>query len=534
MYTIEDEQELEWLEWSSNGQMLAVSSSNGSLDVFLVKLPNVSCSHQTKIAFLSSLREITFFDIMQEKLDKDSSNSRNRIQLDIEPTLISICNNYLAACMNNKAYFYELNTYSSNFEIIKEKEDYRSIIKCMFMNDQYAAILFTDNRAILERILDDQYSEDLNEHANGQDKKQSSYFQVDTKLSIVCIELTSNFFIWCTDTGIIELFSVEDWTIVYIYSHLTPIKQICSDFLGLRILLVDERNEAFVFDATNEQATPIEIRKKEEDNNVDELDNLSINYEELPTDRIVVGQRNYNQSFPFQFTRLFWDVNDHSMFGVVDRKQILIYYYVSKSVQGSFVQFIGKSNLEDNINAQLICDGFIYYQTSTGHMSFSQLDTHNYSKVLSRSKNSDKNSSSSNQESVFHNLLKLRRISDCWLMCRTINKIEFWLQFVDCCLHDLNIDEAIRVSRYIGHAGLVWSLKSIEQIEEWNLLAGHLAMYLQWFDLAEKLYLKSTQPTCALKLRLDLMQWDISLLLAKRLANDQLPFIHKVKFNLLL
>lgn len=317
---------------------------------------------------------------------------------------------------------------------------------------------------------------------------------------------------------------------VSIHRHLHPIKQIAPDFIGLHILLVDARNEAFVFDVTNEQLVPVEIRRKE--TNDDDLDEFSFNYENLATDQIVVGERNFSETFPFQFTKLLWDLTNHSTFAVVDRKQILIYYFVSKSIQGSFVQLVGKSNLEDNINPLIMNDGYIHYQTATGSISWAQLDTHNYSKLLStRNKNLDDQNIKLSRQKMFYNLLKLRRTDDCWLICKTLNKIDNWLQFINCCLHDLNINEAIRIARYIGHAGIVWSLKSIQNIEEWNLLAGHLAMYLQWFDLAEKLYLKSSQPSYALRLRLDLMDWNTCLVLAKRLANDQLPFIHKQQAN---
>ena len=519
---VEDEQELEWLEWSGNGQMLAVSSTAGNLDIFLIKLPNVNSTYQTKIAYLSSLLEVTFVDIEQEKLDK---KEKNRIQLNIEPTLVAIGNHHLAACMNNRAYFYELNAFfnrsnlhhsADDFDSVKENE-YSSIVKCMLMNDQYVAILFTDNRAILHRIPQ------LEDVDQTEEQKRKDFYQVDTKLVIVCIALTNHFFTWCTDSGILELFSIEEWSTVSVHRHLNPIRMICSDFLGLRVLLVDDRNEASVFDTTTEQLTPVEIRKREEN---DELDNLSLNYEDLPVDRIVVGERNYSQLLPLEITGLFWD---RSMFTVVDRKQILIYYYVAKSIQGSFVQFVGKSSLEESILPLIVHDGLVYYQTSTGNIGLNQLETHNYSRILSsRNRTDDDNSNLlKRQEKMLKNLLKLRRTDDCWLMCKTMNRIEFWLQFIDCCLHDLNVSEAIHIARYIGHAGIVWSLKSIQNIEEFHLLGGHLAMHLQWFDLAEKLYLKSSQPICALKLRLDLMQWNTCLVLAKRLASDQLPFIHK-------
>ena len=465
--TLEDEQELEWLEWSSNGQMLAVSSDEGSLSVFLMKLPNVGCAYQTKIAYLSSLLELTFIDIF-EPAEKADKAGRNRIQLDVEPSLIAICNTHLAACMNNRCYFYELTAYHDSFEMVREKE-YSSIIRAMQLNDLYAAVLFTDGKAILHRILEDQP-----ETEPGQ-APANSYYQVDAKQSVRCIALTASFFVWCTEAGILELFSIDEWTTVSVHRHQTPIKRIAADFLGLRVLLVDDGNEAFVFDATSDQLTPVEQRRSDAANE-DDLENLSLNYEQLPTDRVVVGQRNYGQSFPFQAGKLFWDQADHSMFAVLDKRQLLIYYYVARSVQGSFVQFIGKSALDEGVT-MLVHDGYVYSQTAAGNVTCAQLETHNYARVLARSKKNPEKVG--RPEQAFYNLLKLRRTEDCWAMCRAMNRIEFWLQFIDCCLHDLELAEAIRIARYIGHAGLVWSFRSIQQIEEWNLLAGHVAMYLQ-------------------------------------------------------
>ena len=180
-----------------------------------MKLPCVNCTYQTKIAYLSSLLEVTIIDIEQDKLNE--RDKFNKIQLDIEPTVIAINNTTFVACMNNRAYFYELDNLFNNDnnllnnndpDIIKEKE-YSSIIKQIYMNDQYAAILFTDNRSILQRLphLDDQFDE-----INKKESKKKEYYQVDTKLKINCIQLSNNFFIWSTNNGILELFSIEEWT----------------------------------------------------------------------------------------------------------------------------------------------------------------------------------------------------------------------------------------------------------------------------------------------------------------------------------
>jgi WD repeat-containing protein 19 len=44
---------------------------------------------------------------------------------------------------------------------------------------------------------------------------------------------------------------------------------------------------------------------------------------------------------------------------------------------------------------------------------------------------------------------------------------------------------AIRVYRHIGNVGMVWSLQSVQNIEDQKLLSGHIAMFLQDFDMAQ-------------------------------------------------
>lgn len=117
-------------------------------------------------------------------------------------------------------------------------------------------------------------------------------------------------------------------------------------------------------------------------------------------------------------------------------------------------------------------------------------------------------------------------------------------------------------------------LISDQGIEDMNLLAGHLAMFLGDYNLAQDLYMSSSCPIAALEvkthtcedqtarlfmscvfylpvwkvkkkfiirqtyvlnsvsvfsfqMRRDLLNWDSALMLAKRLAEDQIPFISK-------
>lgn len=47
------------LAWTDDGQLLAVSTRRGSLHVFLTKLPILGDACSTRIAYLTSLLEVT-------------------------------------------------------------------------------------------------------------------------------------------------------------------------------------------------------------------------------------------------------------------------------------------------------------------------------------------------------------------------------------------------------------------------------------------------------------------------------------------
>lgn len=65
MYAIinmEDERGLDKIEWTDDGQLLAVSSQRGNLHVYLTKMPMLGGACQTRMAHLTSLLEVTVED----------------------------------------------------------------------------------------------------------------------------------------------------------------------------------------------------------------------------------------------------------------------------------------------------------------------------------------------------------------------------------------------------------------------------------------------------------------------------------------
>jgi len=56
---LDDERSVERVEWTDDGQLLGVSTPSGHLHVYLTELPIIGASYMTRIAYLSSLQEIT-------------------------------------------------------------------------------------------------------------------------------------------------------------------------------------------------------------------------------------------------------------------------------------------------------------------------------------------------------------------------------------------------------------------------------------------------------------------------------------------
>ena len=69
MYAIvplDDERSLDRINWTDDGQLLAVSTTRGAIHVYLSQLPVLGASHLTRIAYLTSLLEVTLQDNVQQ------------------------------------------------------------------------------------------------------------------------------------------------------------------------------------------------------------------------------------------------------------------------------------------------------------------------------------------------------------------------------------------------------------------------------------------------------------------------------------
>uniref|UniRef100_A0A8C5ID53 Anaphase-promoting complex subunit 4 WD40 domain-containing protein n=1 Tax=Gouania willdenowi TaxID=441366 RepID=A0A8C5ID53_GOUWI len=448
---------LDQLSWTDDGQLLALSTQKGMLHVFLTKLPVLGDSYGTRLAYLTSLLEVTVSNHVE-------GESPVAIKVDVEPSFIAVGPFHVAVGMNNRAWFYGLMDQNSGVCTLKLME-YLGTIASMCLNSDYAAALF-EGKVQLHMI----------ESQNLEEKMQMKLFpDDDRKGRILCHALTADFLYY----GNVVCVLLEDLESVTSYSHSVGVRKVFPDFNGTQVVFIDDKNIGFLFFPAN-------------------LPNFS------PT-----------------ITGVLWDNwhADKGVFVAYDDEKVYTYAVHKTTIYGKVV-LVGSTPLLFSQKPLLLYSGELTCQTTSGKTSEVALSTHSFLKP------SSSNSSESSVElskQIAQALMLKRSIN----LCKSAGTDTDWAEVGKACMIHMEVELAIQVYRISGNVGMVLSLQSIQGIEDRNLLAGHLAMFLEDFNLAQDLYLSSSRPIAALEMRRDLLHWDSALMLARRLAEDEIPFISK-------
>ncbi|NWI95312.1 WDR19 protein, partial [Pitta sordida] len=286
-------------------------------------------------------------------------------------------------------------------------------------------------------------------------------------------------------SGVIRYFYIEDWQYVNEYRHPVSVRKIFPDPNGTRMAFIDEKSDGFVYCPVNDR--------------VYEIPDFS------PTIKGILWEN--------------WPM-DKGVFVAFDDDKVYTYVFHKDAIQGSKVILAGGTEVPYSHKPLLLYNGELTCQTQSGKTNNIYLSTHSFLGNL-------KDFGPDKLRQILTQTLMLKRFSEAWEVCSLLNDQSCWNELAKACLYHMEVDFAIRVYRTSGNAGMVMSLEQIKGIEDHNLLAGHLAMFTNDFNLAQDLYLASSCPVAALEMRKDLQHWDIALQLAKRLAPDQIPFISK-------
>ncbi|XP_043548785.1 WD repeat-containing protein 19 isoform X2 [Chiloscyllium plagiosum] len=458
---------LDRLSWTDDGQLLAVSTQRGTLHVFLTKLPVLGNTCGTRIAFLTSLLEVTVTNHVEEE-------PQITVSVEVEPTFIAVGPYHVAVGMNNRAWFYAVG--ENRAEKLKDME-YLGTVTSMCLNSDYAAVLF-EGRVQLHMIE--------MEGIEAQEERETRLFPGhDDKYRVMCHALTADFLVYGTDTGIIQYFYIEDWQYVNEYRHSVSIRKVFPDPSGTKMAFIDDKSDGLVYCPVNDTIY------------------------EIP-------------NFPTTVRSILWEhfTMDKGVFIAYDDDKVYTYVFHKDTIQGSKVILAGATKLPFSHRPLLLYNGELTCQTQSGKINAILLSTHSFLAGL-------KDLGPNDLQPMLTQCLMLKRFNEAWNVCKLFNDPSAWTEFARACLHHMEVEFAIRVYRMIGNVGMVISLEQIKGIEDHSLLAGHLAMFMNDFNLAQDLYLASSCPIAALEMRRDLQHWDSALQLAKRLAPDQIAFISK-------
>uniref|UniRef100_A0A669CGS2 WD repeat domain 19 n=1 Tax=Oreochromis niloticus TaxID=8128 RepID=A0A669CGS2_ORENI len=430
---------LDQLSWTDDGQLLALSTQRGTLHVFLTKLPILGDSYGTRLAYLTSLLEVTVCNQVDEE-------SPVTIEVEVEPTFIAVGPCHVAVGMNNRAWFYALADQEPGVYICLKDIEYLGTIASMCLNSDYAAALF-EGKVQLHVI----------EGKDQDEKKQMKLFPGDDRKGrILCHALTANILYYGTDSGSVVSVPVEDCEALSSYSHSVGVRKVFPDVIGTRVVFIDNQNSGFLLSPAN---------------SCFELPNFS------PT-----------------ITGVLWD-NWHAGRGVFvayDDDQVYTYALHETTIYGPQVVLVGSTALPFSQKPLLFDNGELTCQTASGRISKVELSTHSFLKHTATN-------SSTELSRQLAQAVMLKRSA----MLETLNRV-YWAELGKACLVHMEVELAIQVYRMSGNVGMVRSLQRIQGTEEMNLLAGHLAMFLEDYDRAQDLYLSSSSPVAALEVCLRL------------------------------
>ena len=194
---------------------------------------------------------------------------------------------------------------------------------------------------------------------------------------IATIALTNELLIYGTDSGTIEFFLLEDWATVNVYRHTTGIKYISPDTNGIKIAIIDDSNEVYIYNAVTD--IPIQLTSPSDlPNNIH-----SILWESWPLDK--------------------------GVFVLMDSKEMFVYCYITDTIDGPSVSYVGKMKIPPSQFPLLLYNGVIICQTRSGKTANFLLNTHDYGEFMQDRKKL--------KNEMLKNVLKLRRYQDAAKIC---------------------------------------------------------------------------------------------------------------------
>jgi WD repeat-containing protein 19 len=124
------------VHWTQDGQIVTVSTLLGRVFSYVAAMPVLHDSCEGRVAFLSSLQEVSVTSIADKK-----KAVVNVLPVEVEPSFISLGPRHLAVGMNNRVWFYNCVGMNSKYDLNNE-EEYLGTVTNVFLSEGCAAVLY--------------------------------------------------------------------------------------------------------------------------------------------------------------------------------------------------------------------------------------------------------------------------------------------------------------------------------------------------------------------------------------------------------
>eukprot|EP00940_MAST-03C_sp_MAST-3C-sp2_P000948 g948.t1 len=462
------------ISWSLDGQILTVGTSIGRVHNFVANIPLMHDSSGSRMAYLSSLQEATILDFATEARGARGQ----KIELEVEPAFVSLGSTHFAAGMNNRVWYYRNVDNDDEWSPCGERE-YLGSVERVRLSKNIAAVLCNGR---------------VHVHSLNRGKDDRSSMLPEDNDRATCAELTDDLLIYGTESGHLKYFSLGDWAALSgcDIRHTCEIRHIFPNKNGTRTIFVDERGDGFMHNAAESIVVAIS-----------DITSTNVN--------------------------VHWDQSDWGTFVITKESKIMPYVLETQHINGPQIRRLGVMSIDKNgetkiesvasstpegYTSVLVYNGVAVGQLKNGALSRLVLKTHDQlqGKV-------------SSLKDYFSQTLLLGRFDDAWQAALKLNKRAYWLAYCARTMESVEIRRAMNGYRKLGDAGMVLALESLLQIEDRNLLSGHVCVLFSEFGQAQELFLRSSNAAAALEMRKDLLQWDHAIKLAKTIAPEQVPFI---------
>ncbi|CAH8850820.1 unnamed protein product [Trichobilharzia szidati] len=586
------------LQWSDDGQLMAISTPQKLLHVFLSQLPMLAALSPPNstglMARLTSLLEVTVEPIPCMKINNLPEIYRDSyvLKIEIEPTFIGMGQTCLAVGINNHAWFYEL----TNSDIVLRSEyDYLTSVDRISLNENYAAACGPDGKLTLHWINPKTFPDKMMNTSKRQNGLKNTSASDSVKVSrescifpqstsddakITSFKLTSDFLIYSTNQGKLFHFNISDWNFANSYQHNCAILHIFPNSTGTRVAFIDDKAMAFIHNPVNDQL--IEIPefcpsvtnilwdlKDTENPLIIAYDNLRISVyryfmnecvlikssisDSQQKNNIMPSSKQSVNNLPKSSTTTIDGTGDFINIGVnggnstgttvsTTTNQPDSNELVTGATFGK-CHLVGVTRLPYGHLPLCVINGELCMLSPTGRLFHQPLTTHQFRVYVENTKYHNNNSSQrrsakkdtegtglkklSYQEMLtyFEQALKAGCFEDAEIFAKQLDSHHIWNLLGMSCLRVMKFDMAVRCFRSLQDPGLVLAVQRIQNIEDRLLLAGYVAMILKEFNVAQELFLASSEPIAALEMRRDLLHWEDALQLARNLAPQEIPFI---------